>query len=288
MNATVAGRHLQRLCEQSRANYRNPYAGFVWPETLPADAWCMSPELISLSGTSVFESLSQTARKRLSFFEAVNFFSLNVHGERRLLEGIARRLYVHPHAKLASYLQHFLDEENKHMVYFAEFCNRYAAKIYPERVLAFPRDYAEGEEDFLFFAHVLIFEELVDAYNKRMAQDPRLVPVVREINRLHHLDESRHLAFGRRLIKRLYHDHAPGWSAATLERIQNDLSAYLVATWRAFYNPAAYSDAGLQDAPELAAQSWCAPEARRHRGSISSRVLKFLRKAGILDKDPEL
>ena len=32
------------------------------------------------------------------------------------------------------------------MVYFGTFCNRYAGKIYPERKLAFPREYAPGDD----------------------------------------------------------------------------------------------------------------------------------------------
>ena len=112
--------------------------------------------------------------KRLSFCETVNFFSLNIHGEKRLIEGLARRLYRRGMEDLTAYLHHFLDEENKHMVYFGGFCTEYAGKVYPDRKVAFPREYAAGEEDFLFFAQVLIFEEIVDVYNVHLATDERL------------------------------------------------------------------------------------------------------------------
>src|SRR5207244_844073 len=143
--------------------------------------------------------------------EAVNFYSLNIHGEKALLEGLAHRLYQPDLSEVSKYLHHFLDEENKHMVYFGEFCLRYAGKIYRDRKVAFPREYERGEEDFLFFGRVMIFEEIVDYFNRRMGNDERLSTVAREINRLHHSDEARHLTFGRRIVKELFEQWRPSW-----------------------------------------------------------------------------
>src|SRR5207244_9656223 len=39
------GQTLDRVVRQSRETYYDPYKLFVWPESLPADAWWMSPEL---------------------------------------------------------------------------------------------------------------------------------------------------------------------------------------------------------------------------------------------------
>ena len=62
-----------------------------------------------------------------------------------LMEGLARRLYAGGgDSHRLAYLHHFLDEENKHMVCFGGFCTRYAGKIYPDRKVAFPREYARG------------------------------------------------------------------------------------------------------------------------------------------------
>jgi hypothetical protein len=42
------------------------------------------------------------------------------------MQGLAARLYRKDLLGVASYLHHFLDEENKHSVYFGGFCTRYA------------------------------------------------------------------------------------------------------------------------------------------------------------------
>src|SRR5207247_3182916 len=138
-----------------------------------------------------------------------------------------------------------LREETKPMVSILNSCLRFATNIYPDKKMVHPRDYAPGEEDFLFFAKVLIFEKIVAVYNKRMAADPRLHPTAREINRLHHRDESRHLAFGRRLVKELFDRHSPGWAPEVLSGVREYLGDYIRSTWQEYYNPAVYKDAGL-------------------------------------------
>lgn len=278
-----------RLSEISRRDYSNPYAALRdWPERLGGDEWFTSPELTSLYGTEEYGRLSESDKKRLSFFEAVNFFSLNIHGEKSLIEGLARRLYRKDDDAISAYLHHFLDEENKHMVYFGAFCERYAGKIYPDKKLAFPRDYADGEEDFLFFAKVLVFEEIVDVYNVRMSTDERLHPVARQINAMHHRDEARHLVFGRQLVKELYELHAPCWPAEVLGAVRGYLRDYIVATWKEYYNVDVYRDMGLVDPRGLHQRAFASAAQTQHRRAVSTGCLRYLRESGIFEEEPSL
>jgi hypothetical protein len=253
----------------------------VWPETLPADTWCLSPELVSLHGTPAWDALDAGQRRRLAFFECVNFFTLNIHGERALVEGIARRLYSRDLGAHAHYLHHFLAEENQHMSWFGGFCQRYAGKIYPDRKLVLPREHAKGEEDVLFFARVMIFELLVDTFNRRMARDPRLHPLVREINRRHHEDESRHLAFGRLLVEDLWQRHSPGWSEAVRDAVPAYLAAYLAASWKEYYNPDVYRDAGLAEPLRVAREAFAHPASCARRADVETRCVRVLRELGL-------
>ncbi|HWB70605.1 MAG TPA: diiron oxygenase, partial [Egibacteraceae bacterium] len=123
----------QRLSAVSRRSYQNPYSAIAWPHRLDRRQWFTSPELISLYATPLWEAMTERQRMELSFWEAVNFYSLNIHGEKALMEGLARRLYSPALAELAEYLHHFLDEENKHSVWFGTFCRRYAGKIYADK-----------------------------------------------------------------------------------------------------------------------------------------------------------
>jgi hypothetical protein len=277
-----------KLCEASQKQYLNPYTAMAWPEALAKDVWCFSPEWISLYGSPTWEGLPETAQKQLSFWETVNFFSLNIHGEKTLLAGLAKRLYRQDFAELAPYLHHFLDEENKHMVYFGRFCTQYGGKIYPSRSVAFPREYAPGEQDFLFFCQILIFEEIVDAYNVHMAQDERLDPLVRAIHLQHHKDEARHLAFGRLLVQDLFQHHGSQWSGEVLEGVRQHVAGFFRTAWREYYNPDVYRDAGLSEPYERMDEAWATPTAQDHRQTLSARCVAYLLEHQILVTEPDL
>lgn len=277
---------VRRLCASSRRAYQNPYEAIEWPEVLDRSQWFTSPELISLHGTPAWESLSDAGRRELSFWEAVNFYSLNIHGERALMEGLAARLHRPGTEGVSEYLHHFLDEENKHSVWFATFCLRYAGRIYPERKVVFPRRYEPGEEDLLFFARVLIFEEIVDRYNLAMARDERLVPLARQINANHHAEEVRHLIFGRQVVQALWAEHAPRWAPATVDGVRAHLAQFLTSTWGEYYNATAYSDAGLHDARAVRRQAWADPHGRERRRALGERAVQFLLDAGVLAEEP--
>jgi len=277
-----------RLSAASRRSYLNPYVSIEWPESVERPQWFTSPELISIHGTPRWDALDDGQRKELSFWEAVNFFSLNIHGEKALMEGLAQRLYRPGLEEAAEYLHHFLDEENKHSVWFGNFCVRYAGKVYPNRNVSFPHEFVEGEEDFLFFARVAVFEEIVDRYNLAMGKDDRLAPVARLINAHHHADEARHLIFGRRVVEHLWNRHRPSWSDETVADVRRYLAAYLVSTWREYYNPEVYRDAGMPDPWVAAREAWDHPAGHHHRRRLSRRCLKPFLDLGILDEEPAL
>jgi len=258
---------------------QNPWQAIDWPDSLATDAWCFSPELSSLWGTPEWDALDDAQRTAVLHFECVNFFSLNVHGERSLLAGIASRLYQRDFADMTSYLHHFLDEENKHMQYFGSFCQRYSKGVYPERKtrLNGDEDKAKGVEDLLFFARVLIFEMTVDHYNKAMAADERLCAVVRSINRIHHMEEARHLSFGRHVVALLAERCHSECTAQVIGDVQAHLRGYVESVWSEYYNPQVYSDAGLPGAHAMRRTAYDSQAQRHKRAAVSGPTIEFLR-----------
>lgn len=278
---------VDRLCEISRNVFLNPHTALEWPETIRDDEWCMSQELVSIYGTPAWEALNEAQRCRLAFFEAVNFFSLNINGEKALLEGLAKRLYSRERPELSPYIHHFVDEENKHMLYFGTFCQRYAGKTYPDKKLTIVGNPSPKEADFLFFLKVLVFEEIVDVYNVMMSKDLRLPEVVRRINLLHHQDETRHLVFGRMLVKQLWEELAPTLAPERLAAIRDYTATYLTTTWREYYNPDVYRDAGLAEPYKVYQAAFTSEVARAHRKKISEKCVRFLLETGILSEEPK-
>jgi hypothetical protein len=280
-----AERIVGRLTELSKKSFAPLPQVTEWPAQIDLEEWHMSPELLSLNGSAEYALLNDRQRKIYSFYELVNFFSLNIQGERFLLAGLAEQIYGRLHQPTFEYIHHFIDEENKHLNYFGTFCTKYA-RIYPDRKVTFPREYEPGENEFLFFAKVLVFEEIVDFYNVTMAADTRLATIVRTMNEMHHMDEVRHLAFGKITVIDLWERFSPKWSAQTRQQVSQYLGNYILATCREYYNPDAYRDAGLDDPYGLMDVAF--ENARPLRKRATRRVTEFLRENAILVDEPAL
>ncbi len=275
-------RFIGRLCAMSEEGALDP-ARFDWPDAIDPDAWYFTPELISLYGTPAWDALDVAARKRLSFCEAVNFFSMNVHGEKYLIGELSRQMYADDDQELSRYLLHFVAEETRHMMYFTGFCRRYAGRVYPDPTLPLATGRDPEIERFLLFARINVFEEIVDHYNRTMACDERLAPVVREINRIHHVEELRHLAFGRRFLAECIERHVNDWDEARRDELRAHLTAYLEFAWQQYYNPATYEHAGIADAFGAWRAVVRSPAALRHRATVSRKRLGFLAKLELLE-----
>jgi hypothetical protein len=278
-----------RLSRASCKKFYDVYNAFDWPSTLQDGTWCMPPELISIHGTPTWDALDDAQRKRLSLFEIGNLFSLVLQGERLLVQGLAHRLYgPSNNFEITEYLHHFLDEENKHMVMFGEFCRRYIGKVYPEKKIALPRQFAKGEEEVVFFCLAMVVEELGDYYNVMIEKDERVDPLVREINKVHHIDEARHLAFGRVYLAELFERHSPQWPPETLASFQQWLLGYLKSSWADYYNPSVYRDAGIADSYEVRQAALLNPACVAHRERASAKVVDYFVKTGLLAEAPAL
>ncbi|MBB5953713.1 hypothetical protein FHS29_000283 [Saccharothrix tamanrassetensis] len=274
---------LDRLSSKSVDDYYNPYRLFEWPDSLPEHMWWMSPELTTTHGTEVAGSLREEQLFALSRFESVNFYSLNVHGIRELLIEVVRRIHTTGFETPSEFFHHFIGEENEHMWFFAEFCLRYAGKIYraPAGGIEVPTSSSKADS-LLVFTRILIFEELVDHYNARMAVDDRLHETIRAINRIHHQDESRHIAFGRELVELLFEDFRRTATEQELAEVSGYVRRYMTYSFESLFNPQAYRDAGIERPLELRRTLLDSPALADAEQRVFRKTAKYLRKTGII------
>lgn len=278
-----------RLTQQSREQFWNVYTEFQWPEKLEGDRFAMTPELVSIHGTELWNELTKEQQIRLSLYEIGNFFSLTLQGERPLVAGLSDRLYS---SRLSSegteYIHHFIDEENKHMIMFGAFCRKYVGRVYPDKRLAMPAKYAPGEELLRFYTLAMVVEAYGDYFNVRVMSDDRCNPLVRAISRVHHVDEARHIAFDKAYLAELAAEHMPGWDDETRRSFQQWLAGFMKANWLTFYNPAAYRDAGIENPYEVQKIAMAAPGQKALREKVTASVANFFLQTGLVAELPEV
>ncbi|MFE7779389.1 diiron oxygenase [Streptomyces sp. NPDC057445] len=270
---------LARLSEKSRDEYYNPYTKFTWPDTVPEDQWWMNPDYLTVSGTGLIDD--EKTLKALARYETVNFFSLHVHGIRELMIEVAKRIHTPDFAEYNEYLHHFIGEENAHMWFFAEFCHRYTGGIYPEAASPLRREgFGNLWDDVIVFSRILIFEEIFDYYNSRMGKDQLIPDILREIHAAHHHDESRHVAFGKQLVKRLY-DRALAADPDRREEIEKYVKDYMTYSVRSLYNPQIFRDCGVGNPLAVRREALSHPVREAFHVKLMTRVDRFFVAAGI-------
>jgi len=156
---------LNMLADKSEKGFYNPFKEFVWPDTIAEDAFWMSPELLTVHGTDMETRLSEEELIKLSHLEALHFFSLNIHGIKELMTSVIDAIHTSDFHDASRYFHHFIGEENVHMWFFSEFCNRYGRKIYQGNDARFVSDEPTEIRNLITFARIYIFERIVAYYN---------------------------------------------------------------------------------------------------------------------------
>ncbi|WP_433326870.1 diiron oxygenase [Spirillospora sp. CA-294931] len=266
---------LDRLTGLSQRDYYNPYSLFEWPESLPEDAWWMSPELLSVHGTGYGGTLTGEQLRAVSRWESLNFYSLNVHGIRELLTALVARIHTEEFALPSEYFHHVIGEENEHMWFFATFCRRYG-RIYPVRTLGLAGPGVPEADHFLVFARLLIFEEIVDVFNQRMGVDERLHPTIRQVNQVHHQDESRHIAFGRQAVALLHSRLRDRLDRSRLDELERYLKRYMRSSVDSLVNPAVFRDAGLPEPYRVRREILADPAHEEYTRRVLRRSVDFM------------
>ncbi|MGW0783731.1 diiron oxygenase [Streptomyces sp. NPDC002913] len=278
---------LDHLVADATDHHYSPYTRFDWVDELAEQQWWMTPDLLSVAGTRYAHELDEKQLMRLSKWESVNFFSLNIHGIRELLIEVTRRIHTPGFELPSEFFHRFLGEENGHMWFFAQFCLRYGGKIYPDKSL--PVATAEEDTDvahFLVFARILIFEELVDHFNLRMGRDTTLHPLIREVNQVHHDDEWRHIIMGRKLVGLLYEPLRERGDQELRDRLDLYLRRYVTASVQSLYNPSVYRDAGIPEPFAFREELLKEPARTGYHETFFKRITRFLTSQEIISGSP--
>lgn len=266
---------LRKLVDIAAEEHYNPYKEFEWEDSINEDQMWMSTHLLSIYNTPYMKQFSKEQLMRLSKWESVNFYSLNVHGIRELIIEVVKRIHTEGFELPSEFFHHFVGEENEHMWFFSKFCLKYGKKLYVDKKTKIEDSGNKEFEDFLVFARILIFEEIVDYYNITMGGDDTLHPLIRKINKVHHLDESRHIAFGREIVKLLHNNLKETKSTEDLQHLEKYIKRYMLASIYSLYNPTVYQDAGIEDPYKMRNVLIDLPERKQIHRNILNRTTSF-------------
>ncbi|MBU8772069.1 diiron oxygenase [Cytobacillus oceanisediminis] len=276
---------IDKIIHLSESTYYNPFTSFEWPDSIEDGQLWMSKELITMYNSEEMEELDEQKIYELSKWESINFYSLNVHGIRELLIDMLYLVHRKGYEEPSRYFHYFIGEENEHMYFFSKFCLKYGKKIYARKKVDFGTNEETDIMNFMLFIKILVFEELVDYYNQTMARDENLPAIIREINRIHHQDESRHISFNRAMVKTLFDEIREKYPVEKIEKIRNYVKEYLYWSISEFYNPTVYRDVGLKHPITLRKKLLSSPSSKERHKKSTKKLGSFLKKNNILIDD---
>ncbi|MGV2287170.1 diiron oxygenase [Trinickia sp. YCB016] len=240
-------------------------------------------ELLSLYHHPIYASLSAEQKWKLGLLETINFFSINIHGERKLVQGLEERLYVPSRFggswDIGDYLQHFIHEENAHTHMLAGYCYRYGDGVMKDYAIQVeePRLSDVGAE-LLFFGRVFVLEMFLDYLNTNAMRDERLDVTVRQIHRFHHDEEARHMAFDREVIECCVKRAEAAGLHDEMKLIAKLLDDYGRVAVKSLYSPVVYKKIGIKDPTVIAQEAQAIPQRVKVENAWRANARAFLDK----------
>ncbi|KXP14896.1 AurF N-oxygenase family protein [Tsukamurella pseudospumae] len=194
---SVADRLLGGSVKRSYA----PVVDIDWDAPIDPDKFFLPPHMCTLYGTDIWNAMSREEQIALSKQEMVNLLSMGIWFENLLNRLLLRDLLTKdPTSRDAFYSLTEMGDECRHMVMFGKVIDRVGERPYRLRgwklavvkyVLA---PVIRGQAVWIA---ALVGEEIFDAQQRQIKDDPELQPIVARLMQIHVTEEARHIGYAR-------------------------------------------------------------------------------------------
>ncbi|WP_285610727.1 AurF N-oxygenase family protein [Actinokineospora globicatena] len=269
-----------RLLDASARTFYDPFVDIDWAAPLDPHKAYMPFERVSLYGTDLWQGLSDEQRVELSKHEMASIASVGLWFEIILMQLLVRYAYdLDPRGPHAQYALTEVGDETRHSIMFAKAIARFDAPNYgPGRLLHnLGRVYKAVAGGPSMFAAVLVAEEATDRLHRSTMDDTGIQPLIRMVNRIHVVEEARHVRYAREEVVR----SVPNLSRAGLEWHRLATAATAIAVMDALVNPRVYKVIGV--APRVGREVARAnPHFHETRRWMVEKVVEFLTGTGMI------
>ncbi|HEX6357530.1 diiron oxygenase [Actinophytocola sp.] len=270
----------ERLLDSSMRNAYDPDVDIDWDAPLVEGKGFMPEERVSLYGTPLWDRLTPSQRLELAKHEIGSITSVGLWTEIVLMQLLARYAAdLDPRSPHTHYALTEIGDETRHAIMFGKGIARLGLPAYgPPRVVRLPAKlFGAVIGGPAMFASVLVVEETTDRLQRSMLDDESIQPMIRMINRIHVVEEARHVRYAREeLVRGLTSLRGP---ALELHRLVTALVAYAVIN--VLVHPGVYAAVGL-DPREARAVALTNPHHRESRRWMAEKIVAFLTEVGMI------
>ncbi|MFS8101269.1 diiron oxygenase [Lentzea alba] len=272
----------ERLLKSSAEKFYDPEVDIDWSAPLVDGLFYIPEQRISLYGTPLYESLSDSQRIELSKHELASIASVGLWFELLLMQMLVKVVYnTDPTSRHAQYALTEVADECRHSTMFARLvetigCPAYGPVRSTHRLGKLLPTIGYGPA---MYGSILVAEEILDRLQREAMNDDTIQPIVRMVNRIHVLEEARHVRFAREELLRGMGD-LRGFELPYQKWLVGYVSMMITRT---IINPAVYAAVGL-DVREARRQALGNPRFQETIRWSGERIMSFLDEAGLVGK----
>jgi hypothetical protein len=269
-----------RLLDSSSKNSYDPELDIDWDAPVELDLKFMPFERTSLYGTELWHRMTHEQRVELSRQELASVASTGLWFVLFLIQMLTRWAYQQdPQDPRTQYALTEIGDETRHILMFAKAIARLGTPTYRPRAFIhqLARFYKATAKGPALFAPVLVAEEITDRLQREMVNDETVHPLVRMVNRIHVVEEARHVRFAREEVARQM--AAIGPVATVISNVSSAIVAAFVA--ESLISPDVYEQVGL-DRDEAIRAARTNAHWHESRRWMAEKIMAFLDEQGML------
>jgi hypothetical protein len=244
LTETGAERVADRLLRSTAARSYDPDVDIDWSAPLLPGKGYVLEHRCSLYGTALWQQLSPEQRTELGKHEVASVASTGIWLEIMLVRMLARLAYQgDPVSRRVQYALTELGEECRHTIMFARMIEKLGTPVYgpPPHIRALGNLLPAMATGPSGWAAILIGEEIPDRFQRELAVDDSIQPLVRMVSRIHILEEARHISFARAELPRSV--AAASRAGLMYHRLLTARFAFIMS--RCLVSPLVYRSVGL-------------------------------------------
>ncbi|NIJ13936.1 hypothetical protein FHU38_004280 [Saccharomonospora amisosensis] len=270
----------ERLLKSSANKFYDPEVDIDWEAPLVEGKHYIPEHRCTLYGTPLWERLTPQQRIELGKHEVASIATNGLWFEILLMQMLLKEVYKSdPTTSHAQYALTEIADECRHSTMFARMterigCPPYGPVAWRRRVGKLLPVIGYGPA---MYGSILVAEEILDRMQREQMNDPQIQPLVRMVNRIHVLEEARHVTFAREEVKRgMANMSGPekSYQRLLLAMVSHEITRSLV-------NPAVYKAVGIRprDGYRAAMNN---PHWQRTVRYAGERIMQFLDEVGLV------
>jgi hypothetical protein len=263
-----------RLLRSTAARSYDPDVDIDWTAPAEPGKGFMLEHRCSLHGTPLWDQLSPAQRLELGKHEAASVASTGIWLEFSLMRVLAKLAYRgDPVSRHVQYALAEMAEECRHSTMFARMIEWMGTPRYgpPAKVQAIGNLLPALARGPAMWGAILIGEEIPDRFQREQVDDDSIQPLMRMVNRIHIVEESRHISYARAELSR----SVAGVSRAEIPYHRALLARFALIVSRSLISPQVYRSVGLD--PRIARRAALAnPHHRETLRFGGEKIVSFL------------